>query len=155
MEMKADMPSQHTYIIKDKDGKTATATEEFNVTKDTSEIEVKRLSLTVFNVGSAEVTKTAGDEVKKFIQNLDDDSQISIMGYTDRLGDENFNMNLSRNRANSIRDYVEKLAPKARITSTTGLAFTSYPPGIFTYSTPEERFLSRTVQIEVRHKIKK
>ena len=155
MEMEADMPLQLTYILKDKDGKTATATEEFNVTKDTSEIEVKRLSLTVFNVGSAEVTKAAGEETKKFIQNLDAESQINIIGYTDRLGNEDFNMNLSKNRANSIREYVQKLAPSAKITSTTGVAFTNYPPGIFSYATPEERFLSRTVQIEVRHKLKK
>jgi len=155
MDMKVDMPVSLTYIIKDKDGNNATATEEFKVTKDTSDVEIKRLSLTVFNVGSAEVTKTAGDEINKFLQNPDNDSQVEIIGYTDRLGDENFNINLSKNRANSIRDYVQKIAPNAKITSTTGVAFNNYPPGISSYSTPEERFLSRTVQIEVRHKVRK
>ncbi len=155
MELRADMPLQLTYILKDKEGITATATEEFNVTKDTSEIEIKRLSLTVFNVGSADVTKSASDEIKKFIQNLEPESQINIIGYTDKLGDDNFNMNLSKNRANSIKDHLQKLSPSAKITSTTGVAFTSFPPGIYSYNSPEERFLSRTVQIEVRHKIKK
>ena len=152
MLLRDDMPLQLTYVIKDNAGNTATATEEFNVTKDTAETEIKRISLTAFDVGSSEVTRTAGEQIKLFIKDLPADAEISIVGYTDKLGNEDFNRKLANDRANSIAEYMKKVAPSAKITAVNGLAFDDYPPGIYSYNTPEERFLSRTVQIEIRFK---
>lgn len=73
-----------------------------------------------FNFDSAELTSTAKSNLDKiskvFIQNPK--TEIMIYGYTDSVGKDEYNMKLSRNRANAVKSYlVSKGIGTKRITT--------------------------------------
>lgn len=82
---------------------------------------------------------------KKIIQLVNEyvrpNSTIEVAGYTDRIGDETYNMNLSRRRAKSVA-YELKQAPA----ETVGFGESKE---LYDNSLPEGRFYSRTVVITI------
>ncbi|MCX7930816.1 MAG: OmpA family protein [Chlorobi bacterium] len=70
-------------------------------------------------------------------------SKVSINGYTDRIGDARYNLDLSRRRAQAVMDYLKSKRPNAQY------QIAGYGETIERYDNdlPTGRQLSRTVQI--------
>ena len=134
-------------------GKTNSDFKKYKVVKDTSTTEVEKLTLTVFKVSQSSLDNRIKEEIRKFIKNLDENSVIEITGYSDDLGNAEANKNLSAVRAEEVRKYISSIFPKANFTKVIGTGSEKYPPGIKSYKTPEERFISRTVEISIRKRI--
>lgn len=134
-------------------GKTNSDFKKYKVVKDTSTTEVEKLTLTVFKVSQATLDSRIKEEIRKFIKNLDENSEIEITGYSDDLGNAEANKNLSAVRAEEVKKYINSLAPKAKFAKVVGIGSEKFPPGIKSYETPEERFISRTVEISIRKRI--
>jgi outer membrane protein OmpA-like peptidoglycan-associated protein len=124
------------------------------VSKDTLLVEVEKLTLTVFKVSQATLDTRIKNEIKKFISTLDENSEIEITGYSDKLGNEIANKNLSAVRAEEVKKYISSIAPRAKFTKVVGIGSEEFAPGIKSYETPEERFISRTVEISIKKKRK-
>ncbi|MCX6148257.1 MAG: OmpA family protein [Candidatus Kapabacteria bacterium] len=125
------------------------------VKKDTSDIESQGLTLTVFQVSQYTLDNRIKKEIRSFVKNLDKESTIIIRGYSDLLGNAEDNKRLSAVRANEVRDYIKSINSSANITEAIGLGSEKFAPGINSYNTPEERFMSRTVEIQIRKKLEK
>ena len=88
--------------------------------KDTKEVLSDVFDNLNFQFGKSEIKK----ESYPYLDNLADtllkakDWRIEIQGHTDNKGTEDFNLKLSQNRANSVKDYlISKGVPEENITS--------------------------------------
>ncbi len=73
-----------------------------------------------FNFDSAELTSTASSNLDKIVKVFKQNpkTQIMIYGYTDSVGKDEYNMKLSRSRANAVKAYMgSKGIGAKRITS--------------------------------------
>jgi outer membrane protein OmpA-like peptidoglycan-associated protein len=145
-------PMVATLTITDFGGRSSVASDTIKVVKDTLETEVERLYLTLFLTSSDKITRKDSASIHHFMDGFDPADSVTILGYTDALGDTTLNKDLSERRAGSIHSLVHAITPAAKRIYSEGIAYRKYPPGIDSYNSPEERFLSRTVQIEVRKK---
>ncbi|MCU0330600.1 MAG: hypothetical protein MUC47_06430 [Candidatus Kapabacteria bacterium] len=130
-------------------GSTATAKASIAVRKDTLSVELERLTLTLFDVASDKVGAIAEEQIRRFVETVPAGSTVIVRGYADMLGNAQFNRELSQRRAAAVCASIRKVI-KRRVTIKCDEVSTGFPPGIESYRTPEERFLSRTVQIEVQ-----
>jgi outer membrane protein OmpA-like peptidoglycan-associated protein len=80
---------------------------------------------------------------------LDDGDQVFITGYSDDLGERESNLRLSQRRADVVAGAAQLLRPDVKILSTRGVGSREYPLGITSYDNPEERFISRVVQLSI------
>ena len=142
------------FSMKDFENQVSSVNKKINVIADTNQYELQRLSLILFGVSSEQLSQKAKNDIKSFVKEIKPESIINITGYTDILGSETLNKQLSSKRAQNTAQYIHQIAPSINIDKVTGLASSEYPPGIQSYSLPVERFLSRTVFIEVLNKIK-
>lgn len=140
--------------IQDEFGNIATDSKPIKIINDTSEYEIQRLSLILFDVSSAVIPKSKKEEIEKFLMTNSELTQARIIGYSDILGDKDFNFTLSEKRAKNVLDLVKSIDPSIEILEAKGVGSSVLPPGISSYSTPAERFLSRTVYIELIKKWK-
>ncbi|MBU3679918.1 MAG: hypothetical protein FGM32_09990 [Candidatus Kapabacteria bacterium] len=129
---------------------TASATTKLAVRKDTSNTELERLTLTLFEVASDEISAVAEEQIKNFVENVPTGSTVIVRGFADMLGNADFNKKLSQKRAESVCTTIRKYLRKKVDIQCNDITTDRFPPGIESYATPEERFLSRTVQIEVK-----
>ncbi|MFM8771357.1 MAG: OmpA family protein, partial [Candidatus Kapaibacterium sp.] len=129
---------------------TASATTKLAVRKDTSNTELERLTLTLFEVASDEISPVAEEQIKNFVENVPVGSTVIVRGFADMLGNADFNKKLSQKRAESVCNTIRKYLRKKVDIQCNDVTTDRFPPGIESYVTPEERFLSRTVQIEVK-----
>jgi outer membrane protein OmpA-like peptidoglycan-associated protein len=138
------------------EGAKAVANYKIKVNKDTSEFEIERLSLAIFKVARFTLRELDKKAIQNFIKDLRPGDTISVIGFTDSLGYENENKTLSESRAATVCEYIRQLPEylnhKATIIPCVGVWHTQKPPQIETYDSPEERFLSRIVQIEIRRR---
>jgi outer membrane protein OmpA-like peptidoglycan-associated protein len=148
-------PIRLEFYAEDFEGQTAMGSRDIDINRDTSEYDVERMSLVLFDVGSDRLSNDARSAIKKFIRGLDKDSKVRVYGYTDALGDSGENLKLSANRAKNTADLIRELYPDAVFESIEGFASRRMPQGIDSYSSPAKRFLSRTVQIENLKKMKR
>ena len=79
-------------------------------------------------------------------------SYIEIIGHTDDVGDDDYNMALSEQRATSVRDYLVGKGLDSSKVVTTGMGETM---PIASNNTPEARAENRRVQILILGRIKK
>ncbi len=142
------------FSMVDYKGQIGRMTKEIPVIADTSEYELQRLSLILFKVGDERLTEKSKADIKEFLKGTGSEAIIKIHGYTDPLGAERLNTELSRKRAENTAAFIRKILPKIHIQETKGFAARKFPPGINSYRTPIHRFLSRTVFIEVLKRIK-
>jgi outer membrane protein OmpA-like peptidoglycan-associated protein len=142
------------FSMVDYEGQIGTLRKEIPVIADTAEYELQRLSLILFKVGDEKLTEKAKKDIREFLKEINSKSIIRIHGYTDPLGTERLNKELSKKRAETTAKFIKRLLPKADIEQVKGLASEKFPPGIDSYGTPMHRFLSRTVFIEILKKIK-
>jgi OmpA-OmpF porin, OOP family len=129
-----------------------TKSKSIQVQKDTAEYEVEKLTLTVFRVSQATLDSRIKKEIKKFISNMDENAktEINITGFSDDLGDARQNKALSAVRAEEVRKYIRSINRNIKFGDVIGAGSSEFPPGVESYKTPEERFISRTVEIEIR-----
>ena len=140
---------QVSYVIKDIEGKTGSVTNVLSVKRDTTNFAIQRLSLMHFAVQQSTLNKQAENAISRFLQNLESDATMSIIGYSDNLGNAVSNLEISQDRANAVATFIRKIKPDATIVLKEGVGSTKLPPGIKSHDLPESRFLSRTVQIEL------
>lgn len=143
------------YNVTDNKGNSFSDSKYIGVTKDTSLFEVESLTLTVFQVSQFTLDERIKKEIRKFFGNINFGAEVFIKGFSDNLGDLDANKKLSQTRANAVKDYIKSIAPKAKIIETIGVGSDEFPPGVRSYVLPEERFISRTVQIEIRKDLEK
>ncbi|MBU3699968.1 MAG: hypothetical protein FGM33_08175 [Candidatus Kapabacteria bacterium] len=129
---------------------SAEASDKIKVKKDTANIELERLTLTLFEVASDEISAIAEAQIKSFVENVPAGSTVIVRGFADMLGNAEFNKKLSQKRAESVCAAIQKYLRKRVDVQCNDITTDRFPPGIESYGTPEERFLSRTVQIEVK-----
>lgn len=122
-----------------------------NTAEPTSDIPVakQRLSLAMFSLGSSTLSQRDSLLLREFARELQTGNRIRVYGYTDNMGPVRINLSLSQERANVVSAYIHLLRPDCSIESAVGLGSQRYPQGIRSYQYPEERFMSRTVQVEV------
>lgn len=148
-------PLTINFTAYDNQGQTKVIKKEIRVQKDTSLIEIESLTLTVFQVSQYTLDNRIKNEIRKFISKLDANSTISIRGYSDNLGNAENNKSLSQVRANEVRDFIKQTAPSAKIIEVVGFGSDKFAPGVTSYASPEERFISRTVEIEIKKTLEK
>ncbi len=148
--MTSGMPVDVELKVKGIRRSSAEATTKINVRKDTANIELERLTLTLFEVASDEISAVAEEQIKSFVENVPVGSTVVVRGFADMLGNAEFNKKLSQKRAESVCATIRKHLRKRVDLQCNDIATDRFPPGIESYNTPEERFLSRTVQIEVK-----
>lgn len=147
-------PIALTLEMTDTENQTSELTKEIQVAADTSEYELQRLSLILFEVGSDKLNDKSINDIKVFLNDIGEKSIIRIKGYTDPLGTPSLNRELSYARAKNTAEFIKKHFKNLTIESVEGVADSQFPPGIKSYESPIERFLSRTVFIEVLNKRK-
>jgi len=98
--------------------------------------------LITFDFDRAELTRRGGEELKTIIGRIGPNSRVEIVGYTDRFGDEAHNRELALERARLVADRLPAGIP---------VVYRGANPGEAPYddSTPQGRFLSRTVRVVV------
>lgn len=131
-------------------GVTESAQAELVVKKDTMRQEVERLTLTLFDVASDHVTTIAEQQIQRFVDAVPSNSVVLVRGYADMLGNPEFNRTLSQKRASAVCDVIRANLRKTVDLQCDEIRTDRYPPGVESYITPEERFLGRTVQIEIK-----
>ena len=129
---------------------SATAATQLVVKKDTTTIELERLTLTLFDVASDEITPISAEQIRLFVANVPAGSTVIVRGYADLLGNAEFNRKLSQKRADAVCATIKQHITRKVELQCNEIRTDRFPPGIESYITPEERFLSRTVQIEVK-----
>lgn len=143
------------YNIQNSNGDNIEAKSQIKIVTDTSNFEFFRLSLVLFDVSNDVLRESDKQSIDGFIKILKPTDSISVLGFTDKLGDSHENQLLSERRAKNVCDYLtNNLKIQANIVICKGVSFTQFPTQIYSYSTPEERFLCRTVQIEIKRKMK-
>lgn len=136
-------------FIKDRDGEMGNAGIEIPIQRDTTNYAIQRLSLMHFPVQQSTLDKQGKNAIDAFVKNLEDNATISIIGYSDNLGNAQSNLELSKERAETVYKYIRSIKPKSNFIKVDGVGSTALPPGIRSHELPESRFLSRTVQIEI------
>jgi outer membrane protein OmpA-like peptidoglycan-associated protein len=77
-------------------------------------------------------------------------STVGIFGYTDDIGPDDFNLDLSNKRAKTVYDLIRKVKPQNKL-SFEGVG--EVKP-IYSNLLPEGRFYNRTVQIILEREVK-
>ncbi len=147
-------PLSVEFSLKDFENQTSSINKKVNVIADTNQYELQRLSLILFGVSSEQLSQKAKNDLRLFTKDIKPESIINITGYTDALGSPALNKQLSNKRAQNTAQFIHQIAPEINIEKVSGIGSIEFPPGIESYSLPVERFLSRTVFIEVLNKIK-
>jgi outer membrane protein OmpA-like peptidoglycan-associated protein len=107
---------------------------------------ISKFSLVLFDFNKSEITPDNQKIIETAVlPSIQYNSTVKIYGYTDRIGDDNYNKKLSKERAESVRKALESIIKEAK--------YETYGNGesvpIFDNSQPIGRHLSRTVQIYV------
>ncbi|MCX7737762.1 MAG: OmpA family protein [Candidatus Kapabacteria bacterium] len=135
-------------------GDSAISYDSQKVEKDTSDKILERYSVALFKVSKDILRDVDKIGIREFANKINNGDTISITGFTDYLGFPSDNIKLSQNRADAVYQYLEKILKEKKISviieKCQGVADNFYPSNIHSYSTPEERYLSRTVQIEIK-----
>ena len=104
--------------------------------------EIDRFSMILFDYNSADVTpahQAMIDQIKSKIK--PGSSTVKVIGYTDNLGDAQYNKGLSERRAKAI-------AQSLGLSSSTAIGLGEDAP-LFSNDSPEGRFYNRTVEVIV------
>ena len=102
---------------------------------------ISRYSLILFDFDRSDLGE-ANRRIADFVKTrVSSQSNVRILGYTDRIGSDEFNQNLSKQRARSIERYID-----IHNADVEGLGRSTL---LYDNSLPEGRFYSRTVTIVV------
>lgn len=148
-KLDVSMPIDMSYIATLPDGKKVATNDVLNINKVALNEKVSRLALIFFEFDSDKIAKNSLAQIDELTKYITDKSIVRISGYSDDIGDLDYNMELSNARAQNVADFIKQYNPNAYIESVKGYADTEFANGITSYGTPVERYLSRTVVIEV------
>ncbi len=111
-------------------------------------------TLVAFNYNSAELKASHEATLDQVARQVHDSAQITIVGYTDRIGDERYNAGLSTQRAEQVASALRARLQRRGIQ---GVRIKANGAGMeterFTNHLPEGRTLSRGVSIIIEQKI--
>ena len=134
--------------ILDNNNKTESITRSIPLEINRNKYELGRLNLIVFDFDKSEVTDVNKKMIENFAGNaISNQSEIKITGSTDRLGEADYNQKLSSLRAVNVSNLLKSIKSDSKITDIQGTGSTKL---LFDNNTPEGRFYSRTVLIEVQ-----
>jgi len=108
--------------------------------------EVSRYSLILFDFNSSEPNAQNRSMINRLRDRISPDAHISVTGYTDRIGESEYNRHLSEERARRVAAMLN-----AANASVTGVG-ESMP--IYDNDLPEGRYYNRTVDIVIENPIK-
>lgn len=120
----------------------------FPIKKTLNQFEISRLSLIVFDFDRFDISGQNKEMMKRFVADaVKPTSDVFITGSTDRLGEAQYNVELSQSRAEAVNTYLLSLQPQARVQSVQGTGASTLP---YDNNVPEGRYYCRTVSLEVR-----
>ena len=152
-KLKVESPIHMKFEMADLNGKKASATSSIDIRIDTSNYELSRLAMLNFDIASARISEADRVFFREFIKYINDSSIVRIIGFSDRIGGEKFNQKLSEKRAENVADLLLSIKPNAQIREIKGVGASEFSPGVNSFNTPIERYLSRTVYIEIINKL--
>jgi len=107
---------------------------------------VTKFSLVLFDFDKADVSTQDQDLLNKLvIPSIKYNSTVKIYGYTDKIGDDEYNLKLATRRAEAVKSIIQKARKDVKI-ETYGVGERTL---LFDNDIPTGRHLSRTVQIEI------
>ena len=102
---------------------------------------IDNYSLILFDFDKYELNKRNMDILETIKKNITNESRLYISGYSDKIGSDEYNKELSKKRTQSVASQFKKAAN-----------IEQFPYGesiiLFNNNIPEGRFYSRTVQIK-------
>ncbi|MCL5992518.1 MAG: OmpA family protein [Bacteroidetes bacterium] len=120
--------------------------------KNENQFEIGRLNLIVFDFDKSEVNQLNSELIKNFVANsIEDNSKVDIIGSTDKLGEKDYNLALSKSRAENTYNFIKEIKPKADFHEIKGIGDSEL---LYDNLQPEGRFYCRTVLIEVTTPVK-
>ncbi|MFP4544849.1 MAG: OmpA family protein [Candidatus Kapaibacterium sp.] len=141
-------------VVTTKDGRTVTGSDEFRLVKkvvDKEKIMGKRYII-LFDYAEANAVQTYEDFLRNKLAPLFKEGyRVVVYGHTDIAGEKDYNLELSKNRANEVERILEDEFRRAnKNIDVQSMAFGERRTrAIFDNSTPEGRFYNRNVFIEV------
>ncbi|MCX7737158.1 MAG: OmpA family protein [Candidatus Kapabacteria bacterium] len=102
---------------------------------------IDRYSLILFDFNAANLGTTNSKIMDYINSNINDNSTVLVEGFTDRVGDEDYNLELSKRRALTVWKLIN-----AKIKSYMGFGESNL---LYDNNLPEGRFYSRTVRVNV------
>ncbi|MFY8001489.1 MAG: OmpA family protein [Candidatus Kapaibacteriota bacterium] len=134
--------------IKEKSGATLTAHIRVDVSTIKNQYEVSRLNLIVFDFDRDDMVEANRVMMRRFVLDaIKPNSQVSVTGSTDRLGEAKYNKELSESRAKGVQDFMRRVNPAINFQEVRGTGASSLP---FDNDLPEGRYYCRTVSITVQ-----
>ena len=120
--------------------------EEQWMSKQAGNSPIKNFEVVFFQPGKTEMTTFDQNRISKYISSLENCTLV-VNGYTDDSGDESFNLNISKERAQNVAEFIQSIDQRSNhIQSVNGLG--SQEP--FANNTSElNRSKNRRVTIEV------
>jgi outer membrane protein OmpA-like peptidoglycan-associated protein len=113
------------------------------ITKDSS---INVYNMILFDFNKADLSKQ-NQKIADYINNdLQDKADVKIIGFTDRIGEEEYNRKLSEERARATASSL-----KTKNIEIEGIGEKEL---LFDNTTPEGRFYSRTVEVQIRQETK-
>lgn len=115
-------------------------------TENLADKTVDKYSLILFDFDDSELTTENISVLEQMVlPNIRSVSKVNIIGYSDRIGNDEYNLKLSRERAEAVRTFLQTRAKEATY-SVNGVGEATE---VFPNSIPLGRQLSRTVQVIV------
>jgi outer membrane protein OmpA-like peptidoglycan-associated protein len=106
-----------------------------------SNLQIQKYNLILFDVNEATVTDENKQLLNEVKAQLSPDNEVIITGLTDRVGDEEYNLQLSQQRANVVKDYLN---------FSNATAIGKGETILFDNNLPEGRFYNRTVNVIIK-----
>jgi len=149
------VPVDYELVVRAEDGDSATAIGSIPVdyvssvrkkTENLPDRTVDKYSLILFDFDKASLTEDNARILERMVlPNITSTSKVNIIGYTDRIGNDAYNQKLSRERAETVRAFLQARAKDASY-SINGVGEATE---IFSNDVAVGRQLSRTVQVIV------
>lgn len=113
---------------------------------DLTDKQISKFSLVLFDFDKAEVSASDESIIKKYIiPEIKYNSTVKIYGYTDRIGDDEYNLKLATRRAEAVKSIIQKQLNDVKI-ETYGVGERML---LFDNDISTGRHLCRTVQVVV------
>ncbi len=134
-------------VVDDKSN-TETSSKIVPIELEKNKFELGRLNLIVFDFDKSEINDSNTLMIENFASTaINNTSLVNITGSTDKLGEINYNQKLSMQRAENVKALINRINPDIKINEIKGVGASEL---LYDNATPEGRFYSRTVFIEVR-----
>jgi len=115
--------------------------------KEYSEEEIKPETIIYFEFDEFNIISEEIEKLLQLLPFINQSSLIFINGHTDHVGSSEYNMNLSRKRAEAVRDWIIEFT--GLTTSQIDVRYKGESKTINSGSTPNERAINRRVRIKV------